>query len=129
MNEFIKFNIVGVVNTFFGFSVVFTLMFCGVTPELSNAIGYASGAVVSFILNMKFTFYRYRKTRMTFFWFFGILCFAYILNMVVLLFMLNVAKVNEYASQVVAGVTYTVTSFLIMKNTIFAKRMLNEKNN
>ncbi|NPA60755.1 MAG: GtrA family protein, partial [Epsilonproteobacteria bacterium] len=40
IREFIKYNLVGVINTLVGFGIIFILMFLGVNPILSNAIGY-----------------------------------------------------------------------------------------
>ena len=46
--EFLTYNLVGIVNTFVGFSIIFTLMFMGMSAVDSNIIGYAIGAIVSY---------------------------------------------------------------------------------
>ncbi len=51
VKEFLKYNLVGVINTLVGFGIIFILMFLGLSPILSNAIGYLIGSSISFILN------------------------------------------------------------------------------
>jgi putative flippase GtrA len=46
----------GLFNTLVGFSVMFTLMWFGVSPFTSNIAGYAVGFVCGFILSKKIVF-------------------------------------------------------------------------
>ena len=56
--SFLRFSAVGVINTALGLTIIFALMrFGGVQYIAANAIGYAVGTVVSFILNRSWTFY------------------------------------------------------------------------
>jgi len=45
--QFFTYNIVGIVNTIAGFSIIFLLMFLGLNAIPSNIIGYASTLVSS----------------------------------------------------------------------------------
>jgi putative flippase GtrA len=50
--SFLRFSAVGVINTLLGLTVIFALMrFGGVQYIVANAMGYAIGTVVSFVLN------------------------------------------------------------------------------
>ncbi|MET3728488.1 putative flippase GtrA [Fictibacillus halophilus] len=56
-NTFIRFLLVGIVNTCIGLSIIFLLMNgIGMSYWLSTFIGNTCGAVVSYILNRNFTF-------------------------------------------------------------------------
>lgn len=56
-NSFIRFLLVGIVNTCIGLSIIFLLMNgIGLSYWLSTFIGNTSGAVISYILNRNFTF-------------------------------------------------------------------------
>jgi len=117
IREFIKYNLVGVINTLVGFGVIFTLMLFGLNPVVSNAIGYLVGSIVSFILNSKFTFKEKNPNRKLIVAFFLTLLLAYFLNYITLNYTL--AHFNPYIAQVISGAVYTVSSFLIMKFFVF----------
>jgi putative flippase GtrA len=56
-NSFIRFSIVGIINTAVGLSIIFFLMNVFNLPYwISTSIGTAIGALLSFLLNRKFTF-------------------------------------------------------------------------
>jgi putative flippase GtrA len=56
-NSFIRFSLVGVVNTAVGLSIIFILMnIFHLTYWVSSSVGTAIGALLSFLLNRKFTF-------------------------------------------------------------------------
>ena len=57
-SSFFRFLLVGVGNTLLSMAVEFGLYnLGGVPPVLSSAVGYVTGAVMSFFLNRKFTFH------------------------------------------------------------------------
>jgi putative flippase GtrA len=56
-NSFIRFLIVGIVNTCIGVSIIFLLMNgIGLSYWMSTFTGNTSGAVISYVLNRNFTF-------------------------------------------------------------------------
>ena len=111
------YNIVGIVNTLFGFSIIFFLMFIGIGPTLSNAIGYALGAILSYMLNKKYTFGDIRHSTLLAIKFFSVLFVAYLLNLLALQWLLGL--INPYLAQVGAAVVYTLSSFLLAKFMVF----------
>lgn len=114
--QFIRYNLVGIVNTLFGFSIIFGLMFMGVDAMSSNAIGYALGAMLSYYLNAKYTF-NTQKSKTQALKFFTILGIAYILNFITLKLLLPI--INPYLAQLVAAIVYTVSSFILAKFIAF----------
>lgn len=118
--QFIKYNLVGIVNTFTGFSIIFFLMFIGFTPVVSNLIGYAIGSVVSFYLNSRYTFNNKQKSVSQIIKFFMVLLFSYLLNLLVLQFLLGF--INSYIAQLCSAIVYTLSSFVLMKFIVFKEK-------
>ena len=118
--EFLRYNLVGIINTVIGFGIIILLMSVGVDALKSNAIGYGVGAVLSYILNSKYTFkdteYKSRKIVI----FFLILTVAYGLNYIVLQSLLPL--LNPYLAQVFAAIMYTVSAFVLMKFLVFSTK-------
>ena len=117
LGEFIRYNLVGIVNTIIGFSIIFSLMFMGVSPVLSNLMGYAIGSVVSFYLNSRYTFKSTKTTKAQVVKFFTILLLSYFLNLLTLQWLLEL--INPYLAQFFSAVVYTVSSFLLVKFIVF----------
>lgn len=115
--EFISYNIVGIVNTLFGFSIIFSLMFAGLSATLSNAIGYFFGAILSYTLNKKYTFKSKEPNKTEALKFFMVLAISYGLNFVTLQILLN--HINPYYAQFISAVVYTLSSFLLAKFFVF----------
>jgi len=120
--EFLRYNLVGVANTLVGFSVVFSLMFFGLSAVESNMIGYAIGAVLSFYLNSKYTF-KSKLSGLLALKFFGVLAVSYFLNFLVLKWLMS-AEVEPYMAQLFSAVVYTFSSFVFMKWFVFFKKCI-----
>ncbi len=117
LKEFISYNIVGIANTLVGFSIVFSLMFLGLSAIKSNAIGYFLGAILSYYLNKKYTFKSTIDNKMQIIKFFSVLFFAYILNLLTLQWLLGFS--NPYFAQFISAVVYTLSSFTLAKFIVF----------
>jgi putative flippase GtrA len=115
--EFIRYNIVGIINSIVGFSIIFILMLFGINAIISNAVGYGIGSIVSFYLNRKYTFKSTLSGKLIIFKFFTALAISYELNFIMLTWLLGI--INPYLAQIVAGATYTISSFLLIKFFIF----------
>ena len=115
--QFVKYNLVGIVNTTIGFSIIFSLMFLGVSAILSNAIGYAIGSIVSYYLNKKYTFNSKEKSKTQAIKFFVVLGVSYLINFIVLKWLLEF--MNPYLAQLISAVVYTLSSFLLVKFLVF----------
>ena len=115
--QFLTYNLVGIVNTLFGFSIIFILMFFGVGATLSNAIGYAFGSLLSYMLNKKYTFKSKEKSKTMALKFFSVLGLAYVFNFITLQWLLPLT--NPYLAQVGAALVYTLSSFVLAKFFVF----------
>ncbi len=119
--QFINYNIVGIANTIVGFSIIFTLMFAGLSATLSNVIGYAIGAVLSYHLNKKYTFKATTSSKIQALKFFTVLFVAYILNFITLQWLLGF--LNPYVAQLMSAVVYTLSSFILAKFIVFKEEL------
>jgi len=115
--QFFTYNVVGIANTIAGFSIVFSLMFLGVSATLSNMIGYALGSILSYFLNKKYTFKTSAKSKIMAVKFFTVLGIAYVLNFVTLQWLLTF--MDPYLAQFLSAVVYTLSSFLLAKFFVF----------
>ena len=115
--QFIRYNLVGIVNTIAGFSIIFLLMFVGVGATASNAIGYAIGSILSFYLNSRYTFKSTQTNKSQMVKFFAILGVSYILNFITLQYLLGFS--NPYIAQIGSAIVYTVSSFIMVKFIVF----------
>ncbi len=115
--QFVTYNIVGIANTLVGFSIIFLLMFAGLSATLSNVIGYAIGAVLSYYLNKKYTFKSTTNSKTQAVKFFTVLLIAYLLNFITLQWLLGF--LNPYLAQLISAVVYTLSSFMLAKFIVF----------
>ncbi|WP_292938391.1 GtrA family protein [Noviherbaspirillum sp.] len=123
MGQFIRYIIVGVANSIVGYGVIFGCMYLlKMSPEASNVAGYAVGLVVSYVLNRSYTFNSTQGRRVEFMRFLVVFAVAYGLNFGALLVLIHRLGVHEGVSQVVAGVVYVVSAFLMNKYYVFKIR-------
>ena len=115
--QFLTFNLVGIVNTLFGFSLIFSLMFFGLSATLSNAIGYFFGAILSYFLNKKYTFKSTSQSKKEAIKFFTVLFISYIINFLTLQWLLTF--MNPYYAQLISAIVYTLSSFILAKFFVF----------
>jgi putative flippase GtrA len=120
MKQFSRFLLVGFANTALGYAVIFGCMYLGgLTPELSNAVGYLVGLVVSYFLNRHFTFRSARRRSTEFVRFVIVFLTAYTANLIVLVVLVRGLGSHAALSQVVAGVVYIGTAYLLNKRYVF----------
>lgn len=120
MNQFIKFLMVGVLNTSLGYAVIFSCMYlAGLSAVASNVTGYLVGLIISYALNRNFTFKSTSKSGLEIARFLFVFLVAYLANLGVLILLIRYAAVHEGAAQVLAGMVYVVTSFLMNKYYVF----------
>jgi len=118
-----RYLVVGALNTAWGYLLIFGFMYgLGWSPEASNVMGYAIGLVTSYLLNRTFTF-RSRNTTLPefgrFLWTFAV---AFAANFATLAFLVRGLELHAGLSQIIAGVVYVVTSYLLSRNYVFRAR-------
>lgn len=126
MKEFLKYCLVGIVNTFVGFGAVLSFTYMGIFAEGANFLGYCLGVVCSFFLNQKYTFKNIEKNEnsakrkfIKFFIFMGI---SYIINLMVLFISYRIAGLNVYIAQGLAAISYTLSGFIFSKIYVFKEK-------
>jgi putative flippase GtrA len=120
MNQFTRFLAVGVINTICGYAVIFACMYLAMmTPETSNAAGYAVGLVVSYVLNRNFTFKSKQSRCSEIIRFLSVFAVAYVTNFAVLLILIHKINMHKGVSQILAGGFYIVVSFIMNKYYVF----------
>lgn len=124
MKQFGKFIIVGIINTLVGYIIIFYCMY-GLNwgPYISNAVGYTFGLSISYLLNRLFTFKSTRAKVTEAFAFLTIFCLAYGANLGILSVLINSGQ-GAGVSQILAGVIYTVISYLANKFLVFRQRSI-----
>jgi len=119
LKHFLRYNLVGIINTLFGFTLIFLLMALGMDAKLSNLLGYMMGAILSYLLNSRYTFQTTPSLKDAL-KFFTILAVSYIINFLTLLTLLG-QEMNPYIAQLVSGVVYTLSSFLLARRFVFGE--------
>ena len=120
---FIKFCIVGCINTTIGLGIIFFLYnIIKFDYRLSNIIGYAIGLCSSFILNKRWTFKSQDASSKELFPFMIVFLVSYFANFFTLLYTSEILRINKNISQIVAMVVYTVINYLGNKLITFANK-------
>jgi|APSaa5957512535_1039671.scaffolds.fasta_scaffold06325_2 putative flippase GtrA len=115
-----KYLTIGVFNTLVGYIFIFTLMNVGFSPELSNFIGYSSLLLVSYILNKKFNFKSKKDHSEELPKFVVSMLIAYSLNLISLMFFIHVVTIDQYLSQILSGIVYTGSGYILSKIWVFS---------
>lgn len=119
--QFIRFGLVGVLNTLVGLFVIWGLMAMGVPMVWANAGGYATGLVVSLTLNKKFTFGSSARWRRIVPRFALVTLVAYVVNLTVVMVSANAFMVDRYLSQLFGMPFYTLMCFLGYRHFVFGR--------
>ncbi len=107
------------INTFFGFGIIFILVYLGVIAEISNVIGYIFGFFLSYFLNKSYNFKSQKRHRDELPKFLLSMGISYILNLITLVVLYRFLDVNVYMSQLFAGAVYTLSGYFFAKRWVF----------
>lgn len=120
MKQFFRFLTVGVFNTVLGYCVIFACMYLAkMSPEVSNVAGYAVGLIASYVLNRKYTFNSKQNRHNEIIRFLAVFVVAYASNYAVLILLIHRLGVHEGVSQILAGLIYVITSYVMNKHYVF----------
>lgn len=120
MSQFIRFILVGIVNSGLGYAIIFACMYLAkLSPELSNVIGYMIGLFLSYLLHRGFTFGSKQNPRAEFVRFVFVFLVAYLANLATLIILVRVVDIHAGLSQVIAGAVYVGTSYLLNRIYVF----------
>lgn len=121
-NSFIRFALVGLLNTTVGYGVILLLHYkLDFTPAFANLGGYLIGSLISYLLNRSFTFSSNRphSEAIPRFIFIAAICFA--INLAVLQLGLSILSFNFELAQALALITYTASFYLASRFIVFRK--------
>lgn len=118
-NTFVKYGLIGIINTCVGYGITFYLFYIDILPELANFIGYLIGFFISYLLNKKFNFKSTKKHREDLPKFLISMGSAYIINLIVLFIAFRVFEINVYASQIISGLFYILVGYFMSKFWVF----------
>jgi len=117
---FTRFLSVGVINSAIGYGIIFFSMYViGLSPTASNAIGYAVGLIVSYVLHRDFTFKVANDERGRALRFLLVFALSYLANLLTLVFLVDQLMINKVFSQIGAGIVYVAVSFTLGKYYVF----------
>jgi len=136
--HFIKYNIIGVLNTLITLATVWVLhQILDWNLELSNFLGFVAGGINSYLMNRIWNFKSKNKKRTEVFRFLVVFLCSYALNLLVLelcaYLLVNaswtapfttwISKFMKptYFANIVANVVYVIASFLLYKKWVFKR--------
>lgn len=118
-----KFALVGVANTLAGLAVIYLCKaLFQINDVAANVVGYSVGLLLSFALNRSWTF-RFRGAMgSTFMRFVLVILVGYALNLVTVLFALDILRMNGYLAQALGVPLYAVSTYLGCRYFVFVQR-------
>ena len=117
---FIRFAIVGLVNTAIGYGVILVLHYwLGLNATAANAGGYAVGALISYALNRTFTFSSNRPHLRTLPLFAITVLGCFLFNIIILHVGLAVLGLPIALAQALAVGSYGLSFYLISRHVVF----------
>lgn len=120
VRQTIRFALVGVVNTAIGLlSIYGAIFFFDAGPALANAVGYAIGLVISFLLNRIWTFSDRRAISAVLPRYSLAAAIAYLSNLTAVLALTHYLSLGRYQVQLFGIVIYTVLMFMICRWYVF----------
>lgn len=112
IRQFIKFGLVGVLNTIITLSIIFVFMkLLNVSYILSNVIGYLFGFVNSFMLNKIWTFKSKKSIGSESFFFVLIFVVCYFIQLTFLIILKEKLLVKPEYAQIISMILYSIINF------------------
>jgi putative flippase GtrA len=119
--QFVRFGVVGVLNTALTLMIIYTLMYVHTNPYVANAVGYACGVAMSFTLNRRWTFRSNQRPDLLLVGRFLVaMGCAYFANLATLYAGIR-AGASPYVAQLLGMPVYTLCFFLVSKFFVFRK--------
>lgn len=113
------FSLTGVLNTGIGYLLIFSFMFIGISPLLSNLFGYTIGFFLSFFMG-KYVIFRSPKGKRSVEILKYLIVFisAYLMNLLTLNTSLKF-HASPYLCQLFGGVVFSATNYLFSRLWVF----------
>ncbi len=114
--------IIGILNSFIGYILIFFLIYIGLQAELSNFFGYVSGMLISYYLNKKYNFKNKISNKIIFPKFVATVGVAYSINLLSFIVLYRIFNVDVYISTIIGGIFYVLVGYLMSLKWVFRKR-------
>lgn len=109
----------GVINTIVGFIIILSAMAVGISPMISNVLGYSVGFALGFMLSRKFVFRSDGHFVSESLRYLIAFIVAFLFNLLVLHLSLTYLNLHAVTSQIIAAASYTLLMYLLMRLFIF----------
>ena len=109
--QFIKFILVGIINTIVGYGTYGILIYFNVNYLIANTISTIIGVINSYILNTKITFNESKKDFKTPFKFVSIYLISYLIGMLNLVIFVKHLLINSYIAGLLNICLTTIISY------------------
>jgi len=113
----------GVLNTLVGFSVIFMLMWLGVSPLIANASGYLAGLVMGFFVAKKIVFRSEGHVTTEGIRYIAAFLTSFVVNLLVLQGALVLLHMSAILAQIFAAATFTIVMYLFSRWLVFSAGM------
>jgi putative flippase GtrA len=121
-SQFSRYVLVGAFNTLLGLVVIFGGMYVlGLSPAVSNVLGYTIGLLLSFALNREFVFRSSGQRTVEMARFLAVFLIAFGANLATLYVLVWVFQLNAAIGQVSGSGVYAITSYLLSKSYVFCR--------
>jgi|JI10StandDraft_1071094.scaffolds.fasta_scaffold04229_14 putative flippase GtrA len=113
------FSLSGVLNTLIGYALIFSFMFLGLTPLLSNVLGYSIGFFLSFFMGKYVVFRSQEKKHFSeLIRYLIVFALAYLINALTLRYFLKLG-ISPYLGQLFGGVAFSTTTYTLSRIWVF----------
>ncbi|HDX0899090.1 MULTISPECIES: GtrA family protein [Stenotrophomonas] len=119
LKQFIIYAICGGTGVTLDLTTYTTLIYFGWNYQLANAIGYAAGTLVSFLLNRHFTFKTYDQTLRRLALFFGTALLGYLISSALLYLLVAVLQLSPLVSKLVTLAVVLILQFSLNRAVTF----------
>ena len=125
-STFVRFVIVGLVNTVIGYSVIMILFhMAGLSYSLSYFLSYVVGVIVSFFLNRQFVFFSRNDKMLEFFRFLLAFGVSYGISYLALYILVENRILVENIAFFAGMVVYSTLFYLLNKHITFKQKQIN----
>lgn len=122
VRQFVKFGLVGILNTIITISIIFVFMkLLNISYIISNVVGYLFGFINSFILNKIWTFASKKSIGRESFLFVVIFVVCYSLQLILLIILKEKLQIKPEYAQIISIIFYSILNFSGNKFITFRK--------
>ena len=125
INFLAKYLSLGVVNTIVGFSIIYLAMRFGLSPVISNFLGYGFGLVFSFIFSKKIVFLTEKNIAKEAFYYLISFAISFSINIFVLQLIIYFTHIQLVFAQFFSIASYSLAMYLLCKFFVFRPELKN----